>query len=89
MDAQVAGFVSAVRSNENENTQRQAPVISGQIGNDAVIEYFTVSPFATAEEHKQANKVDRQPPSKLGEIEKRPGPASGGDWFILPDVIHT
>ena len=56
MDAKTVGVM---RAQEDEDTQRQAPTVSRQIGNDAVAEQFAGKVFPAAEEHEQANNVDR------------------------------
>lgn len=76
MDAKGAGVT---RAEENKDTQRQAPAVSGQISNDAVAERLAAEASSAAEEHQQAETVDRQSPGELQQIKKHPAPAGGGD----------
>ncbi len=66
MDTKASGIV---RTQENEDAQRQASTISGQTGNDTVAETFSAEVFPAAEEREQANHIDRQSPGKLQQIE--------------------
>ncbi|MBD5154170.1 MAG: hypothetical protein HDT15_03595 [Oscillibacter sp.] len=89
MDAEAAAFLRIMDAEKNKDPQRQAPAISGQIGNDAVLKYFPPSPEA-AEEQKQTGKIDRQSPGKLQQKEKQPGPARSGNRpaAMIPRLIH-
>ena len=69
-----------MRTQENEGPQRQAAPVPGQISDDAVAEWFPAEALPAAEEHKQTNQVDRQPPGELQQIEENPSPARGGNW---------
>ena len=82
MGAKAATFISAIDAEENKDSQRQPAAVSRQIGNNAVVKSFTGKLFAAAEECNQADKIDWQPPGKLKEIEKYPGPTSGSDRLI-------
>ena len=86
-----AAVLSRVWNTEkNKYPQRQAPTIPRQTGTDAVAEPLAGKPYAATEEYQQADKVDRQAPSELNEVEKRPGPACGSDSFlrIMSGFIH-
>ena len=75
-------FISALDAEENKDSQGQSSAVSRQIGNNAVVKSFTGILCAAAEEGNQADKIDWQPPGKLKEIEKYPGPTSGSDRLI-------
>ncbi len=53
---------------KDKDTQRQASAVSGQIGHNAVTEFFMPEAFA-AEKYKQADEVHRQSPGELKNIE--------------------
>ena len=59
VDTKTAAFTRTAGAEKNEDTQRQSPAISGQIGNDAVAKLFAVESLAAAEEYQQAGKVGR------------------------------
>ena len=80
--AKAAAFISAMDAEENKDSQRQPAVVSRQIDNNAVVEPFAWKLSAAAEKCNQADKIDWQPPGKLKEIEKYPGPTSGSDRLI-------
>ena len=76
---------------ENEDSQRQPPMITWQTGNNAIAEPYAGKPYTAAEEYQQSNKVDRQAPGELNEVEKHSGPANGSDSFlrIMSGFVHV
>lgn len=79
VDAKTLGIL---RTQEKEDTQRQASAISRQIGDNTVAKPFAVEAFPAAEEHQQTKNIDRQPPCELHQIEKCPAPACRSDWHM-------
>ena len=63
-------FLPIADTEKNEDAQRQSSAISGQIGNDGVVEHFTVETAAAEQEYKQTGKVGRRSPSELQKVEK-------------------
>ena len=59
VNAKAIALLCVADTEKNENAQRQAPAISGQAGNDGVVERFAVESSAAAQVYKQAGKVDR------------------------------
>lgn len=88
MRAKAEVILCRAGAEKNENSQRQAPAIPGQIGDNAVAEPLTAGISAAAEKHQQTGEVDRQTPGKLKQIEKRPGPAGRGCFFHDRDLFH-
>ena len=82
MGTKAAAFFSAMDAEENKDSQRQPTAVSRQIGNNAVVNSFTGKLSAAAEECNQADKIDRQPPSKLKKVEQYLGPTSSSDLLI-------
>lgn len=69
MGTKVTVLMRVLEAEKNKDTQRQASVISGQIGHNTVAEFSSARPLAT-EKQEQAGEVDRQAPSELNGIEQ-------------------
>ncbi len=92
MHTEAAALARALRTNKKEDAQRQPSAIPRQIGHKTIAEGF-MAEVRTAEKRQQANRIDRQAPGKLQEIEQSSGPACCGNRYAAsarePTVHHA
>ena len=68
VNTETTAVTRVLGAEKDKDTQRQASAVSGQIGHNAVTEFFMPEAFA-AEKYKQADEVHRQSPGELKNIE--------------------